>query len=354
MTETITPHIPRTDVKRCAALAALISALTTGMPAAADARTTLEAIRERGEIRCGISEKIPGFSTKNDKGEWHGFDVDLCRALAAAIFDDPSKVAFTPLVTAEQRFVPLVAGDIDVLAATATWTLSREASLGIEFAAVSYYDSQGFMTRTSRGATSVRNLDGATICVERGTTSELNLKDYLANNKLLHRAVTLDTSDAAAKAYDEGKCDALTGDKSALYAQRIGLKSPDEHIVLPDTISKEPLATVVRQGDDRWLNIVKWTQYAMINAEELGVTQETLARAMGSEKSEIQRLVGLYGGLGRALGLPNDWVVRIVRHVGNYGESFSRNLGADSNYGIPRGLNALWDKGGIQYAPPIR
>lgn len=321
-----------------------------GMTAAA---ATLQSVKERGEIRCGVSEGLPGFSAKDEKGVWRGFDVDLCRALAAAIFDDPAKVTFTPLST-ESRFASIVSGAIDVLSRNTTWTLSREAGLGIEFAAITYYDGQGFMVRKSRGAASIVDFSGAKICVQSSTTTQLNLEDYFRGKNIEYSELALPTASAAVKAYADGRCDVLTSDVSQLYAERILLETLDEHTILPDIISKEPLGPAVRAGDDQWLNVVKWAHYAMVNAEELGITQSTLAQAMTSEKAEVRRFLGIYAALGQALGLTNDWAARIVRHVGNYGESFERNLGKGSKLDIPRGLNRLWNDGGLQYAPPMR
>jgi general L-amino acid transport system substrate-binding protein len=317
------------------------------------AQGTLKAVKDRGEVRCGVSEGLPGFSAKDKKDRWSGLDVDLCRALAAAIFDDPSRVAFMPLST-EKRFVALASGTIDVLSRNTTWTLTREAGLGMEFAAVTYYDGQGFLVRKSRGATSAAQLSGAKVCVESNTTTELNLEDYFRANKIEYNELTFPSAEEAVQAYGEGRCDVLTSDIAQLYSERLQMKTPDEHIVLRDVISKEPLGPAVREGDDQWLNLVKWTHFAMINAEELGVSQKTLPQALESEKAEVRRLLGSYAALGRALGLSNDWAARIIHHVGNYGEIFERNLGAGSQLAIPRGVNRLWTDGGLQYAPPMR
>jgi general L-amino acid transport system substrate-binding protein len=314
---------------------------------------TLSAVKERGNVRCGVSDHLPGFSTKDANGVWTGFSVDVCRALAAAIFDDPSKVVFTPL-TVQTGFAPLVSGAIDVLARANTWTLAREAGLGVQFAYVNYYDSQGFMVRKSRGAASARDLDGTRICVQRESTSELNLADYFRANGLKYKEVALPSEPEVVAAYDEGRCDVVTSDISRLHAERLEIKSPDDHLILPDTISKEPLGPAVRNGDDQWLNVVKWTHFAMVNAEELGVSQKTLPQVVESDRAEIRRLLGSYAALGEVLGLSNDWAARVVRHVGNYGEVFERNLGAGSKLAIPRGLNRLWTEGGLQYAPPMR
>ncbi|MCK9914331.1 amino acid ABC transporter substrate-binding protein [Microbacteriaceae bacterium K1510] len=338
------------------AIAGCVLLATAGISAnaqSASSRTTLNAVKERGNVRCGVSDHLPGFATKDANGVWAGFSVDACRALAAAIFDDPSKVVFVPL-TVETGFAPLVSGDIDVLARANTWTLTREAGLGIQFAYVSYYDGQGFMVRKSRGAAAARDLNGTRVCVQRQSTSQLNLADYFHANKLNYEEVTLPSEPEVAAAYDEGRCDVVTSDISRLYSERLELKAPDEHIILPDVISKEPLGPAVRDGDDQWLTVVKWTHFAMVNAEELGVSRKTLPQAIESDRAEIRRLLGGYAALGEALGLSNDWAVRIIRHVGNYGDVFDRNLGTGSKLAIPRGLNRLWTEGGVQYAPPMR
>jgi general L-amino acid transport system substrate-binding protein len=333
-----------------ATLAAVLA--TFGWSATASAQT-LERVKARGSVNCGINPELLGFSTRNDKGIFSGFDVDLCRALAAAIFNDPGKVQYTPLDTAD-RLSALQAGKIDVLSRNTTWTFSREASLKLNFAAVTYYDGQGFLVRRAMNVTSALELDGATICVQKQTTSELNAADYFRNNNMKFQVLSLANANDAVRAYDEGKCTVLTSDTSQLFAERLRLKSPDEHVVLPDIISKEPLGPAVRFGDDQWLNIVKWTHYAMLNAEELGVNSATLQEALKSTKPDVKRLVGTDDNYGEHLGLTKDWAARIIGHVGNYGEVFERNVGTGSRLGIPRGINSLWSNGGIQYAPPIR
>jgi general L-amino acid transport system substrate-binding protein len=321
-------------------------------PAAASAQT-LEKVKARGNVACGVNPSLLGFSSRDAQGNWSGFDIDLCRALAAAIFNDPGKVVFTPLGTAE-RLQALQADKIDVLSRNTTWTFAREAALKLNFAAVTYYDGQGFLVRRGKNATSALELDGASVCVQKGTTSELNLADYFRTNNMKYQLVALPDADQAVKAYDEGKCTVLTSDTSQLFAERLRLKAPDDHIVLPDIISKEPLGPYVRSGDNQWLSIVKWTHYAMINAEELGVSKQTIDEALKSNKPDVKRLVGADDNYGEQLGLTKDWAVRIIRHVGNYGEVFERNVGTGSQLAIPRGINSLWSNGGIQYAPPIR
>lgn len=314
---------------------------------------TLKTIKERGTLICGVSQGLPGFSNPDDKGNWTGLDVDLCRALAAAIFNDPAKVKFTGL-SAKDRFTALQSGEIDVLSRNSTWTLSRDSSLGLNFAGVNYYDGQGFMVRKALKVNSALELNGASVCTQTGTTTELNLADYFRAHKMKYEVTAFATADETVKAYDSGRCDVFTTDVSQLYSEKLKLATPADHVILPEIISKEPLGPVVRHGDDQWFDIVKWTLFAMINAEELGVSKSTLDEAMKSEKPDVRRFVGTEGNYGEQLGLTKDWAARIVRHVGNYGESFERNVGTGSRLGIARGLNNLWNNGGIQYAPPIR
>ena len=330
--------------------------LTLAMLAAATTTAsaeTLQDVKARGHIVCGVSQGLPGFSEKDAKGQWAGLDVDVCRALAAAIFNDTTKVAFVPL-SAEERFDALKAKKVDVLSRNSTWTMGREVDLGLIFAAVDYYDGQGFMVHKALNMDSALALGGKSICVKSGTTTELNLADYFRNNLMTYKAVTFPTADEALKAYTSGHCEALTSDVSQLYALRSELKEPREHIILPEVISKEPLGPVVRQDDVQWLNIVKWTQFAMLDAEELGVGRANIDEALKSKKPSVRRLLGLEGDFGEKAGLTKDWAARIVRLVGNYADVYDRNVGTGSKLGIPRGLNNLWDRGGIQYAPPIR
>jgi general L-amino acid transport system substrate-binding protein len=296
---------------------------------------------------------LPGFSAPDDTGKWSGLDVDFCRALAAAILNDPMKVRFVPL-SAKDRFTALQSGDIDVLSRNTTWSLSRDSSLGLNFTGVIYYDGQGFLVRKALKVNSALELNGASVCVQTGTTNEQNLADYFRANNMKYEVVAFGTADETMKAYESGRCDVFTADVSQLYSERLKLTVADDHVVLPDVISKEPLGPVVRHGDDQWFDIVKWTLFAMINAEELAVTQRNVQDMLKSDKPEIQRLLGTDGSLGEQLGLTKDWVVRIVKAVGNYGESFDRNVGAGSKLQISRGLNKLWNQGGIQYAPPVR
>jgi general L-amino acid transport system substrate-binding protein len=322
------------------------------VPNRSDAQT-LNAVKERGTLNCGVSQGLLGFSSMDDKGVWTGFDVDICRAVAAAIFGDPAKVTFVPL-DATSRFTALQSNRIDVLSRNSTWTMSREGSLGLMFAGVAYYDGQGFLLRRDAGIDTALQLGGKTICTQTDTTTELNLSDYFRANDLDLKVLARGPAEETLKAYDDRKCEVLTSDISQLYAERLKLAAPDGHIILPEVISKEPLGPAVRQGDDQWFNLVKWTLYSLINAEELGVKSTTIDDAVRSSNPNIRRLVGTEGEFGEKLGLTKDWAVRAVRAVGNYGEIYERNVGTESRLSIPRGLNALWTLGGIQYAPPIR
>jgi general L-amino acid transport system substrate-binding protein len=282
-----------------------------------------------------------------------GFDVDLCRALAAAIFDDPSKVRFTGL-DASARFPALQSGSIDVLSRNSTWTMSRETDLGLIFAGVTYFDGQGFLIPRSLKKDSALDLDGTKVCVQSGTTTELNLADHFRTNKMTYETISTQSLDDSVRAYDAGRCNVFTADVSSLHAVRLRLSKPDDHMILPDVISKEPLGPAIKQGDMQWFSIVRWVTFAMLNAEELGVHSQNIDEALKSQKPDVRRLVGAEGAYGEQIGLTKDWVVRIVKHVGNYGEVFERNVGVGSRLAIPRGINQLWSVGGIQYAPPIR
>ena len=332
---------------------ALGAAIVLALSSQAATAQALKTVKDRGSLICGVSQGLPGFSLPDDKGNWTGLDVDFCRAIAAAIFNDPSKVKFTPL-SAKDRFEPLKSGEIDVLSRNTTWTLSRDTSLGANFTGVTYYDGQGFLVKKSLKANSALELNSASICVSTGTTTEQNLADYFKGNNMKYEEIAFGTADETVKAYESGRCDVFTSDVSQLYAERLKLAEPADHVVLPEVISKEPLGPMVRHGDDQWFDIVKWTLFAMINSEELGVTQKNVDDMAKSEKPELKRAFGTDGNLGEQLGLTKNWLSRIVKAVGNYGESFERNVGAGSRLGIARGLNQLWNKGGIQYAPPIR
>ena len=314
---------------------------------------TLKRTIKRGEVLCGVNKGLPGFSNPDDKGDWSGFDVDFCRAVAAAIFDDPKKAKFVPL-DASERFKELQNRTVDILSRNSTWSMSRETNYDLYFPAVAYYDGQGFMLPQSRKIDSALDLNGSKVCVQEGTTTLLNLADYFKANNMKYTEMKFPKLEEVVKAYESGECDTFTADVSQLYALRLNFAKPTDHVILPDVISKEPLAPVVRQRDDDWMMIVKWTLYAMINAEELGVTSKNIDEALKSKKPDVMRLVGTEGSYGEDLGLTKDWAVRIIRHVGNYGEVYERNVGAGSKLKIPRGLNQLWNAGGIQYAPPIR
>jgi general L-amino acid transport system substrate-binding protein len=313
----------------------------------------LEAVKQRGYLKCGVSQGLPGFSTPDAKGQWAGLDVDFCRAVAAAVLGDDGKVRYTAL-SSKERFTALQSGEIDLLSRNTTWTLSRDTELGFNFAGVIYYDGQGFMVRKDLGVKSVNELDGATVCSNAGTTTELNVADWFNARGMRYRPVVFEKSDEVVAAYDAGRCDAYTTDRSGLYAQRIKLKQPDAHVILPELIYKEPLGPLVRQGDDQWFNIVQWTLFALIAAEELGLTSQNVEQQRKVSKNpEVRRMLSADGNSGQGLGLSPEWALTAIRQVGNYGEMFERNLGR-APLGIERGLNALYTKGGLMYAPPFR
>jgi general L-amino acid transport system substrate-binding protein len=334
------------------ALGAMMTMMATSVYAQTKT-STLDAVKARGVINCGSGTGLAGFGIPDAQGNWTGLDVDLCRAVSAAVFNDPTKIKFVSL-SAKDRFTSLQSGEIDLLSRNTTWTSSRDTALGLNFAGVNYYDGQGFIVRKGAKIASALELNGASVCVQQGTTTELNLADYFRANRLQLKAVTFATNDETVKAYEGGRCDAFTTDASGLYSERLRMANAADHIVLPEIISKEPLGPVVRHGDDQWLDIVKWTHYAMVTAEELGVTKANVDEQLKSTNPEVKRLLGAEGKHGEALGLSNDWAYRIIKHVGNYGEAFDRNVGAGSRLNISRGLNNLWNKGGLQYAPPIR
>ena len=337
-------------MKKLTSTVMLASALA--MSAGTVSAATLDDVQGKGHVQCGVSQGLPGFSNFDDKGVWSGVDVDICRAVAAAIFGDDSKVKYTPL-SAKERFTALQSGEVDILSRNTTWTATRDTALGLNFAGVNYYDGQGFMVRKDLGVNSAKELSGASICTNTGTTTELNVSDYFRANNLDYTVVAFEKADEVVAAYDSGRCDVYTTDQSGLYAQRIKLKDPSAHKVLPDVISKEPLGPVVRQGDDQWFNLVKWSLFCMVNAEELGVTSSNaMAKAKGANPA-IKRLMGQEGSFGENLGVSPTWCGNIISSVGNYGESFARNLSIDP-LNISRGVNELWSKGGLQYAPPIR
>ncbi len=314
---------------------------------------TLSLVRQRGYLKCGVSEGLAGFSITDDKGSWRGLDVDLCRAVAAAVFGNASKVRYTPLTT-KVRFTALQSGEVDVLSRDTTWTLGRDAGQHLTFVAVNYYDGQAFMVPKSLGVKHVTDLDGATICVQQGTTTEQNVADYFRAHGLKYELVTFERDEQVVQAYEAKRCDAYTTDASGLYADRHLLTKPNDHIVLPEIISKEPLGPAVREGDDRWADIVRWSFYALVAGEELGITSANVDAMKKSSNPEVRRLLGTEGDFGQQFGLAPDWAYQILKQVGNYGQSFARNVGKDSSLGIARGLNALWRDGGLQYAPPVR
>jgi general L-amino acid transport system substrate-binding protein len=314
---------------------------------------TLERVKQRGMLECGVSEGLYGFSEKDAQGRWSGFDVDFCRAVAAAVLSDAAKVNFTPL-SASQRFDALREGKIDLLSRNSTWTLGREAELGLAFAGVTYHDGQGFLAMRSLGAEDALALDKAKVCVEAGTTTQLNLADYFRANSMTYEEKAFPGAAEALAAFQSGQCNVLTRDQSALYAERLKLPKPGDAVILPDVISKEPLGPVTRNDDFAWFTVVKWVNFALVNAEELGISSANSAEALASTKPDVRRFVGAEGSFGKALGLDPDWAIKAVRAGGNYAEIYERNLGVSSRLGIPRGLNQLWNMGGVLYAPPLR
>jgi len=329
--------------------AALAAVATTG----AQAQQTLADVKAKGSIQCGVSQGLPGFSNPDDQGNWTGLDVDFCRAMAAAIFNDPGAVKYTPL-SAKVRFTALQSGEVDVLPRNTTWTLTRDVALGLEFVGVNYYDGQGFMVRKDLGVNSALELAGAAVCTNTGTTTELNVADFFRANNMEYTVVAFEKADEVVAAYDAGRCDVWTTDRSGLAANRVKLSEPDAHVVLPEIISKEPLGPVVRHGDNNWGDIARWTLNAMINAEELGITSQNVDQMKGSDNPSIKRLLGVEGDYGQALGIGNDWAYNIVKQVGNYGEVYEANVGPNTPLQLVRGVNALWNQGGILYAPPVR
>jgi general L-amino acid transport system substrate-binding protein len=325
------------------------SSIATG----ASAQATLNSVKQKGFLACGASSGSIGFGMPDAQGTWTGFDVDFCRAIAAAIFDDPTKVRFIPL-NAKDRFTALQAGEVDVLSRNSTHTMSRDTQLGLDFPAITYFDGQGFMVRRKLGISSAKELSGKSVCTQQGTTTELNVADYFRANDTKYQLILFATADEAKKAYDAGRCDAFTTDVSGLYVARSWVSNPDEDLILPEIISKEPLGPAVRHGDNQWGDIVRWTHMAMLNAEELGVTKANVDQMKTSDNPEIKRLLGTEGKFGETVGLTNDWAVRVIKHVGNYGESFEKNVGEGSRLKIKRGQNALWTKGGLQYGIPVR
>jgi general L-amino acid transport system substrate-binding protein len=329
-------------------------ALLIALPGAAQAGKTLDAVRARGQLVCGVNTVQAGFTMIDSRGAWSGLDVDFCRAVAAAVLKDPARVKFVPL-SAQQRFAALQAGEVDVLARNSSWTLTRDASLGIVFAAINYFDGQGFMVPRKYKVASARELAGATICIQSGTTSEKNVAAFFRAHGITYKPVVFDSAEASEAAYNAGRCQVVTTDVSDLTGMRGKLRAPGEHMILPELISKEPLGPAVRRGDDDWFAIVKWTAYAMLEAEEDGIKQANVDQLRRqSFDPGVQRLLGVSEDMGKLLGLDREWAYRVVKAVGNYGESYERNLGAGSALKLPRGMNNLWNRGGLMYAPPVR
>ncbi|MBE9606153.1 amino acid ABC transporter substrate-binding protein [Acetobacteraceae bacterium H6797] len=320
-------------------------------PAPATGSPTFDAVKARGTLVCGVNTGLAGFAQPDSRGEWKGFDVDFCRAVAVAMFNDPTKVRFVP-TTAQSRFTALQSGEVDILSRNTTWTLSRDTSLGFDFGGITFYDGQGFMVKASSGVKSAKELDGATICVQPGTTTEQNLTDWARSANIKFTPVVIERLEELVSAYVSGRCDAYTTDTSGLAATRSAQPNPAEHVILPEVISKEPLGPLVRHGDQRWADLVRWVHFSMVSAEEFGITSQNVDQAKASDnRPDVQRLLGRNGDLGQMLGVSNDWAANIIKKVGNYGEVFDRNL---TPIGLQRGPNALWTKGGLQYAPPAR
>jgi general L-amino acid transport system substrate-binding protein len=329
------------------ALAGLVSS-----PAAAG--PIFDAVKAKGFVQCGANNTgLPGFAVVDDRGQWSGLDIDVCRAVAAAVFGDAEKVRYTPLSAAE-RFTALQSKEVDVLSRNSTWTTARDTALGLDFVGVNYYDGQGFMVPKALGVTSAKELDGASVCVQSGTTTELNLADYFRAQGMSYEPVVFGNNDEVIAAFQAGRCDVFTTDQSGLYSSRIKFESPDNWVVLPEVISKEPLGPAVAHGDNEWADVVRWSLNAMVEAEELGVTSQNVDEMLNSENPNIRRLLGTEGELGKGLGLPNDFAYQVIKQVGNYGESFERNVGMSTSLQIARGLNAQWNEGGLMYAPPFR
>ena len=317
---------------------------------AAGAAATLDAVRARGSLICGVNTGLAGFAQPDSQGAWRGFDVDFCRAVSAAVFGDPNKVRYVP-TTAQNRFTALQSGEVDLLSRNTTWTMSRDTSLGFDFGIITFFDGQGFMVKTSTGVKTAKELDGATICVQPGTTTEQNLTDWARSNNVRFTPVVIERLEELVGAYVAGRCDAYTTDVSGLAATRSAQPQPNDHLILPDVISKEPLGPAVRHGDQRFADIMHWVHYAMVTAEELGINSKNIDQMTGDPRPDVQRLIGRSGDLGQMVTLQPNWAVNVIKQVGNYEEVFARHL---APIGIQRGPNALWTKGGLQYAPPLR
>lgn len=339
------------SLKRMAAGAVLLLAAATGQ---AEAGATFDAVKNKGFVQCGVNLGLPGFSAPDPQGNWAGLDVDMCRAVAAAMFGDASKVKYTPL-SAQQRLTALQSGEIDMLARNTTWSLSRDTANGLNFAPVNYYDGQGFMAPKKLGVKSAKELDGATVCVLTGTTTELNLADFFRANKMKFTPITIEKNEEMASAFLSGRCDAVSSDVSQLASIRAyETPNPADYVILPEIVSKEPLAPAVRHGDEQWYDLVKWAIYAMIAAEEKGINSGNIDSFANSPDPDVKRILGITPGMGQGLGVDEKWAYTIVKQVGNYGESYARNVGDKSKLKLDRGLNALWTNGGLMYAPPIR
>jgi general L-amino acid transport system substrate-binding protein len=342
------------SIKQAALAAGSLVAAALIVAGTAQAGPTMDAVKKNGVVTCGVSTGLAGFSLADAQGKYTGLDVDYCRQLAAAVFGDANKVKFVPL-SAQQRFTALQSGEVDILARNTTWTLQRDTQLGLNFAPVNFYDGQGFMVFKKLGVKSAKELNGATVCVQPGTTTELNLSDYFRANKLTFKPVVIEKLDEVENAYFSGRCDVYTTDRSGLAATRISkAPNPDDQVILPEVISKEPLAPAVRHGDDEWFDIVKWVQFAALETEEKGITSKNVDDMLKTEDPDIKRILGVTPGMGKSIGLDEKWVYNIVKQVGNYGEVFDRNVGKDSPMKLERGLNDLWTRGGLMYAPPIR
>lgn len=320
---------------------------------AASRSSVLDTVKARGRLLCGVSGTLPGFSYMNQEGKYTGLDVDVCRAIAAAIFDDPDAVEYRNL-NAKERFTALQAGEVDILSRNTSWTISRDTSIGLEFAPTVFYDGQGMMVKKSSGIKNLLGLENQSICVETGTTTEQNLADQMRKLGVNYQPIVFEGENATFAAYDEGRCDGITSDRSKLVSRRSVLKNPDDQVILEQVMSKEPLAPAVKNGDSRWFDTVKWVIFGLIEAEELGINSKNIDNAANTKDAVVKRLLGQEGNLGQGLGLPNDFVARAVRKVGNYGEIYNRNLGPNTLFDLPRGQNALWSNGGLLYAPPFR
>jgi len=332
---------------------AAIGAVLLAVSGAAHAGTTFDNVKKKGFVQCGVSTGVPGFSATDSKGEWKGLDVDMCRAIAATVFNDATKFKVTPLNT-QQRFTALQSGEIDVLTRNSTQTLTRDTTLGLIGTGVNYYDSQGVMVSKDLGVDSAKKLGGATVCVQPGTTTELNLADWFRSNKIDFKPVVIDKYDEIVRAFSAGRCDAFTTDKSQLASTRTTLENPDKYVILPENFSKEPLGPMVRQGDDQWFNVVRWALNAMLEGEEYGITSKNVDEMLKSTNPNVQRILGVTPGMGKNLGVDDKWAYNVIKSVGNYGESFEANLGGGSPMKLQRGINAQWQQGGLMYGWPVR